>query len=283
VAVVVNNEAVNDDTLTGHKAGYSGLASLTGPGGKANLFVPAYAGLNLEHIHDGTVQTSQVLYEPRRAPMQLRFLDQHTVELYQAPTPHHGLESCLRYQLLEDGAIEMTLECIPRRQTFRNGYIGLFWASYIHRPASTDIYFKGHAEGEKAEATLWVRGVTPRHGVEATHLAHDDRREFRHDETFPLPLVFNRSRLRYREPWYYGVSDGSAFVQMFRPKDGVRFSQSPSGGGAGNPAWDFQFFIPDYKIGQRYQLVMRALLVKYESPEQIERATAVHRRALAGR
>jgi hypothetical protein len=128
-----------------------------------------------------------------------------------------------------------------------------------------------------------VRGVTPRHGVEPTHLAHDDRREFRHDPAFPLTLVFNRSKWRYREPWYYGVSDGLAYAQMFRRGDGVRFSQSPSGGGSGNPAWDFQFFIPDYAVGRRSQFVMRAMLLKYESPEQVERATERHRRELAER
>ncbi|MFP6693433.1 MAG: hypothetical protein VB875_10470, partial [Pirellulales bacterium] len=56
--------------------------------------------------------------------------------------------------------------------------------------------------------------------------------------------------------------------------------QSPSGGGRGNPAWDFQYFIPNYKVGQRYQMVMRAMYVPYESPTQVERASALHRRAL---
>jgi hypothetical protein len=279
-AVIVNNEAVDDDVLPGHRAGYSGVGSLKGAGLKENLFVPAYAGLNFEHIHDGTVQDRKVLFEPRNAPMQLRRVDEHTAELYQAPSPHYGLESCLRYHMLDDGTIEMTLECIPRRKTFANGYVGLFWADYIHKPESLDIHFKGRRPDEGPGKTRWVRGVTPSHGVEATHLAADDDRMFKHDEKFPLSLVFNRSKWRYDKPWYFGVSHGAALVLMFRPEDRIRLTQSPSGGGKGNPAWDFQYFIPDYRVGQRYQMVMRAQLVKYESPEQVERASAPHRKAL---
>src|SRR5262249_39841007 len=203
-------------------AGYNGGGWLKLTGRTRNYSVPTVAGLNFEHIHDGTVQDRAVLFEPRNAPMELRLVDEFTAELYQAPTPHYGLESCTRYRLLDDGAIEMTVECIPRKPAFRNGYVGLFWASYINKPESLDVHFKAHAEGDAAGATRWVRGVTPKHGVEATHRAFDDNREFRHDETFPLTLVFNFSKWRYREPWYFGVNDGLAYVQMFRPGDGVR-------------------------------------------------------------
>lgn len=278
-AVIVDNGAVDDHVLPGHRAGYSGVASLTHAQQDASLFVPPYAGLNYEHIHDGTTQPRDVLFEPRRAPMQLRVIDQHTVELYQAATPTWKLASVLRYQMLEDGTLEMTLECIPRGETFRNGYVGLFWASYIHQPESLDIHFLGQPSTGDGPSG-WIRGVTPQHGVLSTHPAHDDTRVFKHDEDFPLTLAFNRSKHHYVEPWYYGVSHGMAFVQMFRPGDEIRLTQSPSGGGKGNPAWDFQFFIPDYKVGNRYQKVMRAAYVPFESADQIERDTRAHRRAL---
>jgi hypothetical protein len=71
-----------------------------------------------------------------------------------------------------------------------------------------------------------------------------------------------------------------AFVLMFRSSDNVRFSQSPSGGGNGNPAWDFQWFVPQYEVGKRYRFVMRAMYLPYESPQQIIGATARHRAAL---
>jgi len=48
--VVVDDVAV----LLLHRAGHNGIASLTHASRQENLFVPAYAGPNLEHIHDGT-------------------------------------------------------------------------------------------------------------------------------------------------------------------------------------------------------------------------------------
>lgn len=285
-AVIVDNRAVDDAVLPRHRAGYSGVASLTHAKRRANLFVPEVAGLNFEHIHDGTTRARDVLFEPRHAPMELRRVGEHAAELYQKPTPTWGLESCQRYELLEDGTIQLTIECVPRQKAFKNGYVGLFWASYIHQPESLDIHFRGHDEADVGEGgkpkreARWVRGVTPRHGELSTHLAADDARRFPHDADFPLTLVFNRSKLRYAEPWYYGVSHGMAYVQMFRPGDGVRLSQSPSGGGKGNPAWDFQFCIPDYEVGRRYQFVMRAAYLPFESAEQVERATRAHREAL---
>jgi hypothetical protein len=280
-AIVVDNRAVDDDVLSGHRAGYSGLASLSHAKRSENLFVPPYAGLNFEHIHDGTVRDRHTLFEPRSAPMQLRVIDDFTCELYQAPTPHWKLESCLRYRMLEDGTIEMTFECIPRADTFANGYIGLFWASYIHKPESGDIHFKGYGAHERPNKTRWIRGVSPAHGTLATHLGWQDHREFPHDEDFPLSLVFHRSNFRFREPWYYGVSHGMAYVLMFRPVDEIRFSQSPSGAGEGNPAWDFQYIVPEYHRGQRYQMVMRVMYIPYESAEQIECLSRPHREALA--
>ena len=278
-AVVVDNRAVDDEVLPGHRAGYSGIASLKHARRAENLFVPNFAGLNFEHIHDGTLQDRKVLFEPRNFPMELRVIDEQTAELYQKPSPHYGLESCLRYRMLEDGAIEMTLECIPRAESFKHGYVGLFWASYIHQPESLDIHFKGHGVDEPA-ASRWIRGVTPAHGTFSTHPATDDRREFERDDDFPLTLVFGFSKYRYAEPWYFGVSHGMALVLMFRPQDEIRLSQSPSGGGQGNPAWDFQYLIPDYEVGQRYQMVMRAAYLPYESAEQVDSATRGHRAGL---
>jgi hypothetical protein len=281
-AVVVDNSAVDDDVLHGHRAGYSGLALLRHQSQNENLFVPAYSGLNFEHILDGTAPADRrIQFEPRNHPMELRVIGPHTAELCQTPTFHHALESCQRYELLDDGTIELTIELIARRPTFSNGYINLFWASYINQPASLDIHFRGLPVSDPTATPTWIRGVTPSHGELSTHRSTIDNRVFAHDKPFPLTLVHSLSNHRFTEPWYFGICRGMAFVQMFRPADQVRITQSPSGGGKGNPAWDFQFYVPDYEPGRLYRFRMRAAYLPYESHAQIEAATRGHRAELA--
>jgi len=280
-AIVVDNAAIDLPQLPGHRPGYNGVASLTHRSRQSNLFVPSIAGLNFEHIHDGTAVGLKAKFEPRAFPMQLRIIDEHAVELYQPPTGNWKLESCGRYELLEDGTIEYTFECIPRAGGYRHGFIGLFWASYIHQPEDKAIYFQGRRVDDDSTAT-WIKAVTPEHGVDSTHPPADGFQSVKVDDDFPLTLVNHPSKYVYTDSWYYGVSHSMALVMMFRPRDQIWMAQSPSGGGSGNPAWDFQWFIPEYKVGEAYGFRMRAAYLPFQSRQQIEDATRAHRDALAG-
>jgi hypothetical protein len=192
--VIVDNSAVSavdDEVLPGHRAGYSGLALLRHRSRNEDLFVSSYAGLNFEHILSGVASSDhKTQFEPRNHPMELRIIQEHIVELCRMETFHHALSSCQRYELLEDGVIQLTAEVKATKPTFPNGYINLFWASYIDKPESLDIHFRGVEVGASPGTTPgWLRGVTPSHGVFSTHPAVDDRREFVHDAPFPLTLV----------------------------------------------------------------------------------------------
>jgi hypothetical protein len=278
-AIVVDNAEGAAPELSEHRAGYNGVASLTHRDRQANLFVPLYAGLNFEHIHDGTTAGLIEKFEPRRSPMQLRRIDLHTVEVYQPPTANWKLESCGRYHILEDGVIEYTFECIPRAGGYRGGYIGLFWASYIYQPEDGAIFFKGRRHGGAGPAR-WIRAVSPRHGIASTHAPAAFPTLPAVEDDFPLTLVNHPSEYVCSEPWFFGVSHGMAFALMFRERDRIWIAQSPSGGGRGNPAWDFQWFIQDYQVGEAYGFVMRAAYLPYGSPGQVERETEAHREAL---
>jgi hypothetical protein len=279
-AIIVDNHAVDVPELPGHRAGYNGVASLAHARDGRNVFVPALAGLNLEHIHDGTLTVAAERFEPRKAPMVLRVVDAHTVELYQPPTPTFQLESCGRFHLLEDGTLEYTFECIPRADTFKRGYIGVFWASYLAAPEDKAIHFRGREAAAGDGPGGWLRTLSPQHGVDSTHPPAGDRRAIAYEPNFPLTLANHPSRYVHTEPWYFGVTRGLALVQMFRSADRIWFAQSPTGGGGIHPAWDFQWFATDWKVGEPRGFVMRVALTPFENHAQLETATRPHRQAL---
>ena len=275
IATVVDNTTIDPPQRRQRAGRLNGVATLTHADQPENLY--NLVGLNFEHIHDGTLAVQRDRFEPRTAPMELREIDGYTVELYQAPTPNWNLESCGRYHLLADGTIEYTFECIPRADVFKNGYLGLFWASYIYTPEDRAIHFIGRTADDARPR--WVRAVTPAHGEEAAHPPSGPVLDLKLDRAFPLTLVSGRSKYTYVEPWYYGVCRDRAVVQMFRARDRVWFAQSPNGGSttSKSPAWDFQWFVPDYKVGEAYGFVMRAAYVPYKSQEQVEEVTRPHR------
>lgn len=55
---------------------------------------------------------------------------------------------------------------------------------------------------------------------------------------------------------------------MVRGEGRVRLALGPTGGGEGNPAWDFQFVVPDYQVDRTYTLEA-ALVVGRLSPEDM--------------
>jgi hypothetical protein len=98
------------------------------------------------------------------------------------------------------------------------------------------------------------------------------------DDDFPLTLVRGRSPFEHTENWYFGVWRNRALVYLFRPQDSIWFAQSPTGGGQDNPAWDYQWFIPQYRVGQAYGFTMRLAYLPYDNAEQVAQQTAPLRR-----
>jgi hypothetical protein len=259
VAVIGDNEASGE-----HQAGYNGIWSLRHASGKRTLFVPTVAGLNLEHIFDGEADAAPVVFfEPRHAPMAFRQLSDAEAELHQPPTPTFHLESWTRFTLVAPHFIEFNFRCVAREPAFRRGYIGLFWASYVHAPLDKSLYFLGSPG--RGNDSLWCQLCTPRHNDESTvrHLDDDFDLTFRAD--YRDALFRNLSPLRYDLPLCYGLFEEQIWILMFDRTDGIRITHSPSGGGVDaprrttNPAWDFQCLIPDYEVGKEYGFSARAV------------------------
>ena len=53
----------------------------------------------------------------------------------------------------------------------------------------------------------------------------------------------------------------------------IRFSQSPTGGGDRNPAWDFQFIIRSFEINKDYSYRARIVYKPFLSPEDVMNET----------
>ena len=108
--VVADNGAYGAE----HRAGYNGVSELRlQPGDQKNLFVPNYAGLNLEHVFSGEAKSfGWNIFEPRRAPMQLIRRSKHRVELREERTEHWPLRSRLVFEVTDD-AIDLTYGGTP--------------------------------------------------------------------------------------------------------------------------------------------------------------------------
>ena len=247
-----------------HRGGYNGVWSLQHEAASRSLFVPTYAGLNLEHIVTGVpLPNSELRFEPRHAPMSVRAVNQTTAELHQPPTPVTHVESWTRCRLEAPNAIEMEFRCVPRKHVFPHGYLALFWASYINAPLDKSLYFRGGLDGQR---DLWTQLCTQWHNDQSTVRHRDDDFEMTFDEEQQDTLYTNLSRFRYDRPFFYGHFDDLVWQVMFDRAEGIRFTHSPSGGGRNderqttNPAWDFQFVVPDPQVGQEYGFRVRTEL-----------------------
>jgi hypothetical protein len=182
--------------------------------------------------------------------MTFRKLSATEAELHQPPTPTFHLESWTKFTLTPPHYVDMAFRCVARQHAFRNGYIGLFWASYINGPEDKSIYFRN--------AGLWQQLCSQQHNDESTVRHKDDKLELKFREDFGACLFRSLSPLRFDEPFYYGHYKGMIAILMFDRTEGIRFSHSPSGGGVtkelqtSNPAWDFQYLVPRHEVNKEY-------------------------------
>jgi hypothetical protein len=253
---------IGDNAASGkHRAGYNGVWSLVHKNEPDNVFVPEVAGLNFEHIFDGDKQdeddSRKIFFEPRTAHMTFKRLSDTSSELHQPPTPAFRLESWTHFDLAAPHYLDMTFCCKPTQHCFAFGYIGLFWANYINAPEDKSIYFRGRDR--------WQQLCTQEHNDESTVRHRDDKMELKFSEKYGQALFKNMSRLRFDEPFFYGLFKKQTFLVMFDRSAGIRFAHSPSGGGDSKdqqttlPAWDFQWILPTFEVLTEYSFKVRVV------------------------
>lgn len=277
-AVIGDNEAYGR-----HAAGYNGVHQLVHRTAPTNLFVPAVAGLNLEHIFDGDKELRgqkdrKLFYEPRHAPMTLKRLSDSAAELHQPPTPTFHLEGWTRFQLVAPHYIDFTFRCRPTQHVFQYGSIGLFWASYINAPEDKSMYFRGDQR--------WQQLCTQRHNDQSTVVHRDNKFDLTFSPVAGDALYKHLSTLKFDDPFFYGLFGQHVFMLMFDRSAGIRFTHSPSGGGYNkelettNPAWDFQFILPTYEVLRDYSFRARAVYRERCSRQEVVQEWTNWRKAL---
>jgi hypothetical protein len=178
-------------------------------------------------------------------------------ELHQPPTPTYRLESWTRFRVVAPHYLDFAFRCRPTQHVFAHGYIGLFWASYIHAPEDKSIYFR--------HGGIWHQLCTQRHNDESTVRHRDDKLDLKFSPDHEDALYRNLSPLRFEEAFYHGHFRNHVYLLLFDRADGIRFAHSPSGGGLNaqqqttNPAWDFQYLIPRYEVGKEYSFRARVV------------------------
>lgn len=265
-----------------HLPGYNGVHALMGPRQRSNAFVPQYAGMNLELYFDGSEHSLEraLYFEPRRSPMQFHRLSRNAALLYQPPTPFWGLESWTTFTVRDPCYIEAEYRCVPRKRAFRNGLLGVFWASYINRPESKAIHFRGRRKTN--ERPRWLSFESPRHGEKSSVRQVSDRARTPVAPEIQRYMFTSMAPLRYEQPYYYGLRAGYMMLFMFDCEHVLRFAHSPSGGGLGNPAWDFYMLVPNYGVGKQYGLRMRLCYKPFVSSRDAAAEFAAWRKSLGG-
>ena len=275
LTAVIGDNAAHE----GHRAGYNGLWSLRHKQSTRSMFVPGIAGLNLEHVFNGETEFGgrDVFFEPRRAAMTFRKVNAATAELHQPPTPNFHMESWTTFTLKAPHYIDFEFRCKPHQHVHERGWFGIFWASYINAPLDKSMYFRG---GWRAKEDMWMQLCTQEHDDESTVLAQGDDFKLTWLEGSRDALFKNISRMRYGRPFYYGIFEGLTYILMFEKADGIRFTHSPSGGGYNkelnttNPAWDWQFIVPQYEVNEEYKYRARLVLRPKCSREEILKEVA---------
>lgn len=279
-AVIGDNDSKGD-----HRAGYNGLWSLTHRTDPANVFVPAVAGMNYEHIFDGETldlgNATDIFFEPRRAKMAFKKVSDTVAELRQEATPTFKLESTTRFTLREPDAIDFHFRFKATQHAFKRGYLGLFWANYINAPDDKSMYLRGK--------NLWLQHCTPAHNSVSTVVHQDDKFELTFDKGHRDTLYKSLSPLKYDLPIFYGLVRKHILIVMFDRTDGLRLTHSPSGGGVNaaaqttNPAWDFQYVLPKYDVNTQYELRARLIYRERCGREQVLKEYAAWKEALEKR
>jgi hypothetical protein len=249
-----------------HAPGFNGLWSLVPAGMQESMIGRQLAGLNLEHYINGTDEDGkapEVLFDPRRSPMEFKQLSDSRFLLYQPPTKFFQVESWTEFTVREPNIIDMSFRCIPHKEVFPNGWLGVFWATYVEAPEEPAAHFLGY-ETPEAQSPKWLT-------TDGTQMVYG--RTARVPLKFPGPMrghaMATTDPRRWAEPFYYAVWRDRAYIVMFDTDHDLGMYAGRNRTGKGWNPWDFQMIIHKPAVGARYELNMRMVVDRFKGKDWI--------------
>ncbi|MFC2087735.1 hypothetical protein ACFLSA_06210 [Bacteroidota bacterium] len=262
---IKNNEHLYNPFRKRDLLGLNGIIDLSHPAERVSPI--SHTCINLEHIFAGDRLLD--LFEPRTHYMSLLKGKDDEWQLYQSPTPISQVETLTSFKLTAPHYIDIKVKCMIHSDDFiTHDYLGLFFASYIEAPEDKRIFFQGYEKGETTPK--WIEAYSEKHGDKSTHIAKDDDKDaFYFAPDFNVKLANHFSEYKYDKPFYYGRFKNMVLAFLFDSSEIIRFSQSPTGGGAKNPAWDFQYIIPNPQLKKEYSFRARIVYKPFISEEDV--------------
>lgn len=262
--------AVIDNSESGsHRFGYNGLASLTHKECSESPFVPNYAGVNFEFLFDGTRHNMEPRWRKEEnetliaTPSEVKISGPNRASVHLPETVDWGIESWVAYQLVAPHYVDISIRIQPRKDTFQHGYIGAFFASYIHGPEQKEVRLWGKRKPDPE--SRWVEGDLPEGDVWNSYRFLNELPGLTRD-----PFFFGgTSDLMFEKPVMYGRFRNMALVFMFDRGEGIRLAYRRDGAGEKNPAWDFGILIPDHKIRRIYSRQVRLVYKPFISEDDL--------------
>ena len=265
-----------------HEQGYNGIWSLRPRGLDENLFFEedgfgqnrGLAGMNLEFYFDGETdleRDGKVEFDPRLSPMSFESPRPDMAVLRQPPTDVFQVESVSRYQVVEPHYIDFQFSCVPRRDHFPHGYLGVFWANYVNKPEDCGIRFLGHRTpaGKGPEWIHTCGGPYYSRSDALPPVPHNDSLKGMTD-------LCSRGSFDWAEPHFYGVIRGYLVLLMFDCDLPLGILAGGTAGQQRNSwvPWDFQILIPSPQVGCTYGLRARLCVTRFQGHEQVEKEIA---------
>jgi len=261
-----------------HCAGYNGISRLTHTACEESPFVSSYAGINMEFFFDGFKHDTEPRWlgkdnNRQPTPTEVKYSGRDRATIHWRETPSWGVEAWVSFQVVAPHYVDIVIRLQPRKRSFRHGYMGAFFASYIADPEKKEFYFWGR-EANASSSGWQTSNLTP--GKQTAYYPSAEER----DGCFGEEFFFGpRSSRVFEKPLMFGLWRNMVLAWFFDSADNLRLAYNARGGGEQNPAWDFALFVPNYRERRIYFRSLRLMFKPFIDPDDVMREYEVWSRS----